>query len=444
MIASDLVRQERPALQRLSKALEALQSDESGVVEDLERLLACDTSFPPGSGYVAFADLVEGKVAPLGFEARRVIVPRELWDAGDGAAFGERVNLLAARRMGRPVCSLYFHVDVVPPGDGWTRPPLALTVEGRTLYGRGTADMKGTIAATLAAFRAADRVGLPLAFDPVLLFCTDEEGGLYPGIRYLAEQNLVEGHLLSFNGGAAPRIWAGCFGSVDLLVEIEGRAAHSGDPGNGVNAIETAVPLLVALQGLKHRVESRKSAMPSPPHFEGRPLTSRLTITAAHGGTKGSSLPGRFTLTINRRYAPEEKSEDVLRELEETIAAPLKSSGALSFSSRIVGHLAPVSDPVGPHWPRWQAALSEGFGWTPEEFRAWGSSTSSDMGWVQQAGIKEILLGGLTRPGCGAHGADEHTTLDDVLSLAKSILLYFAADFHRATSPTQSQREHHE
>lgn len=434
----------RPEQPRLSRALEALRSDESGVLEDLGRLIASDTSFPPGTGYSAFADLVEAMVAPMGFESRRVIVPQDLWDAGDGGASGERVNVLCARRTGRPVCSLYFHVDVVPPGPGWKRLPLNLTVEGRTLYGRGTADMKGTIAASLAALRAADRVDLPLAFDPVLLFCTDEEGGLYPGIRYLAEQNLVKGHLLSFNGGAAPRIWAGCFGSLDLLVEVEGRAAHSGDPGNGINAIEAALPLLNALQELKQRVETRQSAMPSPPHFEGRPLTSRLNITAAHGGAKGSSLPGLFALTVNRRYAPEETFEDVLRELETTIADALENSGALGFSSRIVGHLAPVSDPVGPHWPRWQAALSEGFGWAPEAFQAWGSSTSSDMGWVQRAGIKEILLGGLSRPGCGAHGADEHTSLDDVLALAHSILLYFAEDFQKTMSPMQTQREPHE
>jgi succinyl-diaminopimelate desuccinylase len=435
---------DRPEQPKLSRALEALRSDESGVIEDLGKLLATDTSFPPGTGYAALADLVEGMVTPMGFESRRVIVPQELWDAGDGAAFGERINVLSVRRNGRPVCSLYFHVDVVPPGPGWTRPPFSLTVDGRTLYGRGTADMKGTIAASLAALRAADSVGLPLAFDPVLLFCTDEEGGLYPGIRYLAEQNLVEGHLLSFNGGAAPRIWAGCFGSLDLLVEVEGRAAHSGDPGDGVNAIEAALPLLLALRDLKQRVEIRQSAMPSPPHFEGRPLTSRLTITAAHGGSKGSSLPGRFMLTINRRYAPEEEFEEVLRELKNTITRALKNSGALGFSSRIVGHLAPVSNPTGPHWARWQAALSHGFGWAPEAFQSWGSSTSSDMGWVQQAGIKEILLGGLSRPGCGAHGADEHTTLDDVMALAHSILLYFAADFHGTTSPMPNQREHHE
>ena len=48
--------------------------------------------------------------------------------------------------------------------------------------------------------------------------------------------------MLSFNGGAVPRIWAGCFGSFDLLVRVQGRAAHSGEPAGGVNAIEAALP----------------------------------------------------------------------------------------------------------------------------------------------------------------------------------------------------------
>ena len=86
-----------------------------------------------------------------------------------------------------------------------------------------------------------------------LLLCTDEEGGAYPGIRYLAEQGMIEGHLLSFNGTAAARIWAGCFGSMDLRIGVEGRAAHSGE-GDGVNAIDAALPVLNALHALKARV----------------------------------------------------------------------------------------------------------------------------------------------------------------------------------------------
>ena len=417
------------AIDRIGQALGLVGSDEAAIEHDLARLLAIDTSFPPGDGYGALADLAEELVAPLGFSCRRVSVPEALWSTPAGGASGERVNLIAERGSGLPPCSLYFHVDTVPPGEGWTMPPLALTRAAGRLYGRGAADMKGTIAATLAALRALERTGSPLRFEPRLLFCTDEEGGLYPGIRYLAEQGLIEGHLLSFNGGAAPRIWAGCFGSIDLLVRIRGRGAHSGDPVGGINAVEEAVPLLNALMALKALVELRTSAMPAPPHYGAAPLHARLTIAALHGGQKGSSLPAAFEILVNRRYAPEEDFAAVRDELEATIRDAMASSRALGIETHMVGHLAPVSDPTGPHWPRWQAALARGFGFAPGEFRAWGSSTSSDMGFVQQAGIQEILLGGLGRPDNNIHAPDEFTTMEDLVALARSILLYLSRDF---------------
>ena len=423
----------------MDAAFAAIDRAEDSLCDDLAAMLAVDTSFPPGDGYAAFADLMQGKLAPLGFEFRRVSVPPALWRGESTQAGGERVNLLAARPTGRPVCGLYFHTDTVPPGDGWTCPPLALTRDGARLIGRGAADMKGTIVAALLALRALEAHGIPLAYDPTFLLCTDEEGGLYPGIRYLAEQGLIEGHLLSFNGGAGPRIWAGCFGSFDLRVTLNGRAAHSGEPFKGLNAIEAALPLLNALAALKARVESRHSALPAPPHYGDRPLTSLLTLAAAHGGQKGSSLPARLELLINRRYAPEERFDEALNELRDTITDSTHDTG-LGVRIELLGHLAPVSDPTGPHWPRWQAALSAGFGFAPHDFRAWGASSSSDMGWVQQAGIQEILLGGLGRPDNNVHGPDEFTTFDDIRALARSILAYLAADFATDLLPEPETR----
>jgi succinyl-diaminopimelate desuccinylase len=409
--------------------LEFIAADGPAIEHDLARLLAVDTSFPPGDGYGAMADLVEAMLSPLGFDCRRVSVPEPLWSSPAGGAHGERVNLIASRGAGEDVCSLYFHVDTVPAGAGWTKPPFSLTKADGRLYGLGAADMKGTIAATLAALRALDRAGSPLCFAPRLLFCTDEEGGLYPGIRHLAEQGMVEGHLLSFNGGAAPRIWAGCFGSIDVLIRVVGRGAHSGDPVGGINAVEEALPLLNALAALKTRVEARTSAMQAPPHFEGRPLSARLTVAALHGGQKGSSLPALLEILVNRRYMPEEEFAAVLAELETTVRVAMTGSRALGLETHVIGHLAPVSDPTGPHWPRWQKALGQGFGFALDDFRAWGSSTSSDMGFVQQAGIREILLGGLGRPDNNTHAPDEFTTLADVSALARAVLLYLSRDF---------------
>ncbi len=393
------------------------------------RLLAADTSFPPGAGYAAFADLLEELFSPLGFTFRRVEVPEALWRTPE--AHGPRINLIAEPAERRhPGCGIYVHTDTVPPGDGWTHPPLALTREGERLFGRGAADMKGTIVATLAALSAAREARLPLAWDPILLFCTDEEGGLHPGVRYLAEQRLLGCEaLICLNGGAVPRIWAGCFGSLDIAVEVEGRAAHSGDAGGGgVNAVEEAIPVLGALMALKARVQARASRLPPPPWLEGRPLTARLTVTAISGGAKGSALPGRCRILVNRRVMPEETMEGALAEVEAVIAEGAAESRALSVRTALVGRLDPVVDPDagGRHWPRWQAALGFGFGWQTTEFRRYGASSSSDMGFVQRAGLTEIMLGGLSRPDNRTHGPDEFTTLGDVTALARALLAFLA------------------
>ncbi|MFM2482421.1 M20 family metallopeptidase [Celerinatantimonas sp. YJH-8] len=418
------------------QALYYIEQDQQQMIHDLQQMLELDTCFPPGDGYPAFADLIEPQLHTLGFHTQRIHVPDQLWQTSDTPLAGARVNVIAdGMASNLPPCHLYFHVDTVPPGDGWSVPPLTLTEQDGRLYGRGSADMKGTIVAALAALRAIQTFNLPLQFSPSLLLCTDEEGGLYPGIRYLAEQGYLKGHILNFNGGALPRIWGGCFGSIDLIIRIFGHSTHSGEPLGAVNAIEQALPVMNALYSLKHEVEQRISAMPAPPHFKGEPLRSRLTIAAAHGGSKGSTIPAKYELLINRRYAPEESFTAVMAELKQCIDDAMRHSQACRYETEIIGHLAPVNDPTGPNQPRWQAAQSLGFGYAPEQFTCWGSSTSSDMGWVQQAGISEMMLGGLARPDNHIHAADEYTTIADLAALAKSILAYLCADFAPEKGP---------
>lgn len=422
----------------------AIERRTDTAIKNLARMIEIDTSFPPGSGYEAFADLMEILVAPLEFSSERVVVPEALWHVERGPAQGPRVNLVAQRPTGKPVCGLYFHVDTVPAAPGWQRDPFRLTQEDNRLYGLGAADMKGTVAAALLALQAAKEAGVELAYDPMLLLCTDEEGGLYPGIRYLAEQRKLQGHILNFNGSAAPRIWAGCFGLFNLSIRVKGHAVHAGEgnrTGAGVNAIEHALPVLNALNALKAQVAKRISALAPPPHATG-PLRAQLSISAANGGTAGGQIPALFEILVNRRYMPEEDFDIARAEIENTVRGAMEEISGLSVEIDLVGHLVPTSDPDGPHWPRWQEALCLGFGYEPDEFRKWGAASCSDFGYVQQAGvIQEVLLGGLGRPSSGIHSPDEHTTVEDVLALAKSILVYLAHDFQSDLIPENYQ--HH-
>lgn len=183
---------------------------------------------------------------------------------------------------------------------------------------------------------------------------------------------------------------------------------------------------------LKARVQARISALPAPPHLAGRPLTARLTIAAIRGGAKGSALPGRCPILVNRRVTPEETMDAAQAEIEAAVAEGTARSRALSVTTQLVGRHDPVVDPDagGRYWPRWQAALSFGFGfgfgWRREDFARYGASSSSDMGFVQRAGVPEILLGGLSRPDNRTHGPGEFTTVQDVTGLARTLLAYLS------------------
>ncbi|QYA16487.1 M20/M25/M40 family metallo-hydrolase [Rhizobium sp. AB2/73] len=421
-----------------ASALKIIEETVESAVGDLARMVAIDTSFPPGDGYPAFAELMSGLLEPLGFHCREVTVPEELWRVSNGPAQGARVNLIAERSGNNPVCGLYYHVDTVPAAPAWQQDPLCLRREGERLFGLGAADMKGTIAATLLALRAADACGVELAYDPMLLLCTDEEGGLYPGIRYLAEQGMLKGHIVNFNGSAAPRIWAGCFGVFNLQITIRGHAVHAGEgnrTGSGINAIDGALPLLNALHALKPQVAAFASALPAPPHASGA-LRPQLSIAAINGGTSGGQVPAELKILVSRRYAPEESYETAKAEIEELVRTAMAKSPELRVEIDLVGHLIPTSDPDGPHWPRWQKALSLGFGYQDSDFRKWGAASCSDFGYVQRTGaMQEVLLGGLGRPESCIHSADEHTTTTDIVALAKSILAYLARDFETGLIP---------
>jgi succinyl-diaminopimelate desuccinylase len=115
------------------------------VLDLTEALIACP-SVTPAAGMVF--DCLEAQLVPLGFEVHRAVTG----EAPDGPV----ENLFAIRRG--PEGSRHFafagHVDVVPPGEGWTSAPFAPERRGKLLHGRGAVDMKGAIAAMVAAVRA--------------------------------------------------------------------------------------------------------------------------------------------------------------------------------------------------------------------------------------------------------------------------------------------------
>jgi succinyl-diaminopimelate desuccinylase len=213
----------------------------SDVVSLAERLIACE-SVTPARGTVF--DALEAMLAPLGFEVHRFV------------AGGEVENMLAVRRG--PAGSRHFafagHLDVVPPGDGWTSPPFAPERRAGLLYGRGSVDMKGSVAAMVAAMES-----IPAGAGTVSFIITgDEEGEAIHGTRALIELIRERGEIPDLCLVGEPTSVArlgdtvkiGRRGSVNIWLEVEGREGHVAYPHLADNPIPRLVALLAELESL--------------------------------------------------------------------------------------------------------------------------------------------------------------------------------------------------
>jgi len=263
-------------------------------------------SVTPARG--AVFDVLEAALSPLGFAIDRFV-------AGE-APDGPVENLIAVRGSGGTHLAFAGHVDVVPPGDGWAGSPWSGEVRGDLLYGRGAVDMKGAVAAFVAAAdRAADRGTISL------LVTGDEEGPATYGTRSiierLAERSLKPHLCLVGEPTSASRLGdtvkIGRRGSVNIWIEVPGRQGHVAYPHLADNPIPPLVALLSAIELL---VLDRGNAWFQPSNIEitdlevGNPATNvipgaaraRLSIRF-NDGQRGEALVERVRALADQ-YAP--------------------------------------------------------------------------------------------------------------------------------------------
>jgi succinyl-diaminopimelate desuccinylase len=211
-----------------------------------ERLIACP-SVTPASG--AVFDALEAMLAPLGFAVSR-------FHAGEPPD-GPVENLLAVRRG--PPGGRHFafagHLDVVPPGDGWTSAPFTPERRGELLYGRGAVDMKGAIAAMVAACAA-----VPVEAGTISLIITgDEEGPARFGTVALIERMRADAVLPDLCLVGEPTsvhrlgdtVKIGRRGSVNVWLTVAGTEGHVAYPHLADNPCPRLVALLAELDALE-------------------------------------------------------------------------------------------------------------------------------------------------------------------------------------------------
>ena len=415
-----------------TEAFAAVEKNENYIVDILQKLIRVDTTVPPGKNYGVLCDLVEPEFRKFGFETERVIVPEEKVQLIPGGMAGERINLVASLNSGKPPVSAYAHMDVVPADGNWTQDPFGGDRVGDKVYGRGTVDMKGSIACFLGAIKVLFEMGIEPLYAINCCLCTDEEVGVYPGARYLAEKGYFSNHLMWLELGAMePVVTIGAAGCIRVDLRAVGESCHSGMNYLGVNAIEEMVPVLNELIELKREVEQRLSRIPTFP-LPGCPfdkMTPMFNLNIIQGGRKENIVPAKCDLVINRRYIIDENYDDVIAEIETAVRRGREKSKLLDLKLTAVQSYPPVEiDPHGPAAKKMKSAMKAVKGY--EEFLYGGISGSTDLGFVAQALAPEtidVASFGLVRAGnILAHAADEFVYVEDLVDATKELVHYMA------------------
>ena len=145
-------------------------------------LIGFPTVNPPGEGYTPCAEHLGRRLEARGFE---IGYHRAEGVIGDSARF-PRTNVVARREGRGPGPCVHFngHIDVVPPGRGWTVDPFAGEVRDGKVYGRGACDMKGGIAASVIAVEAILEAGITFPGAIEISGTVDEESGGFAGVAH--------------------------------------------------------------------------------------------------------------------------------------------------------------------------------------------------------------------------------------------------------------------
>ncbi|MEQ4576526.1 MAG: succinyl-diaminopimelate desuccinylase [Gammaproteobacteria bacterium] len=361
----------------------------SDVLDLARELIARPSVTPEDAGCQA---LIAGRLAKAGFACEHL-------------RFGAVDNLWATHGSGAPVLVLLGHTDVVPPGpaESWASDPFVPEVRDGVLYGRGAADMKGSVAAFVVAaeqFVAAhpDHPGT-LA----VLLTSDEEGDAIDGVRKVAALFRERGERIdwcitgepSSTGRLGDLLRVGRRGSLSGTLTVKGVQGHVAYPHKARNPIHLAAPAIAELAA-RHWDDG----------YESFPPTS-LQVSNIHAGTGANNvIPGELQVLFNLRYNPH---WDAPR-LEAEIAALLDRHG-LDYALKWHRSGEPFYTPEGTLRSVAREVLDEFAGAPPEESTGGGTS---DARFIAPLGAQCIEVGPVN---ASIHQVDEHVRVADLEAL---------------------------
>ncbi len=321
---------------------------------------------------------------------------------------GDVSNLLCLRGAKGPLLLFLGHTDVVPPGDtqAWTNPPFSPQIRAGQLYGRGSADMKGSVAAFITACERllASKQGLPGDLRIGVLLTSDEEGPAIDGVRAVAETlcdltGPIDWCLVgepSSEKMLGDSIRVGRRGSLSGEITITGKQGHVAYPDLADNPLHRLMPVLDALA--KTRWDGGTEDFP--------PTT--LQITGLDTDTdERNVIPGRARARFNLRFSPALTASDIQSQIE-ALLAQHTNHGQIDWL-----HSAdPFSAPAGPLRDAVMQSVEDITGQQPRPNTAGGTS---DGRFIAPLGAEVVELGPVN---ASIHQIDEHVDVESLETLS--------------------------
>jgi succinyl-diaminopimelate desuccinylase len=394
-------------------------------------LVRIPTVNPPGEAYRPCCELLGARLAARGFEVRYL---RARGTPGDSDRF-PRWNVVARREGSRPGPCVHLngHIDVVEAGEGWTVDPWAGVVRGGKLFGRGSCDMKGGIAAAVVAAETLLEVEPDLPGVVEISGTADEESGGYGGVAWLAREGFFSkprvDHVIIPEPLNVDRVCIGHRGVWWAEVTTHGRIAHGSMPFLGDCAVRHMGAFLRALEDeLWPKLARRRTAMPVVPEAA---RASTLNVNAIQGGQPlGEGLPSPCVpdscrIVLDRRFLIEERLEEVKGEVRAILERLARERPGFRWSMRDLFEVEPVLTDPGLPVPRTVAsAIRTVLGTEPAFVCSPGTYDQKHVARI--GGLQDCVAYG---PGILdlAHQPDEFVGIEDLVTATKVLALSIRA-----------------
>ncbi len=385
----------------------------------LQQLVGVSTVNPPGENYDATTRWLADELDGIGLRTRRYAVPaawvkrtlpKPQW------AY-PRFNVLAKLASPGAKKTLHFnaHYDVVPVSGEWKHgSAFSGQIARGWIYGRGTADMKGSIASLLMALRALRATKTTPRFNLEVSFTADEETDSILGAGWLVENApIAPDYAIVMEGGEGSTVCCGHNGTLWLEVDVHGRAAHGSLPERGVNALEKMSALILAFSG--HKRELARRTWRTPEGKIMRPTVNLGGVFHCGEGAKINTVPAHASFTIDRRVLAVENHAQAERELRAFLLAAARQIPECRITIRKISeNFSCFAEPTHPLFAAMAACVTQVRG----EKTTFNVSTGfNDMHFFSHH-LKIPTLG-YGPGGEDYHGVNERAKVKELLASAK-------------------------